>query len=413
MKRNPLLPSPLAARLCAALLMLVSAAASARAGEKVLFPMSSQTPGPNSALTADGAGNFYGIAGGPAGVLGGCNQVYELSPTSGGQWQVTVIYKFQNCAQNGMYPLGSLSIDKEGNLYGSEYNSLSDGSGQVYELKKRPGGNWLFGVLHNFPPSEGGPVGDLTFDSAGNIYGATYYASTAFDGEVFELSPQSNGTWKESILYTFNYTAPPAGPADGLTFDSQGNLYGPAFYGSHGGYGAIYKLSPQSNGSWALTTLYNFKSGPDGSEPNSKLVFDSEGNLYGTALEPANGQVFQLRPAGGGLWTKTTIHAFLQSNQSDGRQPLGTLVFDSKGNLYGETEFGGTGCNQNLCGVIYELSPQAGGSWTETILHQFESAEDGSEPQGGITLDGAGNIYGTTYHGGSRYGYGTIFEITP
>jgi hypothetical protein len=399
-----------ARKLCATVLVALFSAAWANAGEKVLFPMNAQAPYPNSALTADSAGNFYGTI---AGSVGNCSAIYQLSPTSGGGWKQTIIYTFQNCTKTGQYPLGKLLIDNEGNLYGAEYTWLDDGSGLVYELNKQSDGTWKYVVLHNFPPTEGGPVGDLTFDSAGNIYGATNFDSTAFDGEIFELIAQPHGGWVESILYTFNYNNPPAGPVAGVTIDSQGNLYGPAFYGLNGGFGAIYELSQQSNGSWKLIPIYEFKSGSDGADPNSKLVFDSEGNLYGTALSPNNGQVFKLSPSsGGGLWTKTTIHSFLSSNPNDGSQPIGTPVFDNNGNLYGAATYGGTGCNRNLCGVVYELSPQANGSWNETILQQFESAEDGSEPLAGVTLDSAGNVYGTTNHGGSRYGYGTVYEIT-
>jgi uncharacterized repeat protein (TIGR03803 family) len=161
-----------------------------------------------------------------------------------------------------------------------------------------------------------------------------------------------------------------------------------------------------------LILLYNFLSGSGADYPNSRLIFDASGNLYGTAQGAKYGSVFELSPTSSGAWTETTIHNFTAGK--DGANPTGAnLVFDASGNLWGTTPTGGIGCNRNLCGVVYKLSPQTGGTWTETIVHPFESASDGSEPDAGLFLDSSGNLYGTTYHGGSRYGYGTVFEITP
>jgi len=111
------------------------------------------------------------------------------------------------------------------------------------------------------------------------------------------------------------------------------------------------------------------------------------------------------------MWKETTIHCFSAGN--DGSGPQGNLVADAGGNLYGATIYGGLGCNQSLCGVVYKLVPQTGGTWKETILHQFASAGDGSEPQAGVFVNSSGNVYGTTSVGGGRYGYGTVYEITP
>jgi len=161
-----------------------------------------------------------------------------------------------------------------------------------------------------------------------------------------------------------------------------------------------------------LILLYNFLSGNGAEYPDSRLTFDASGNLYGTAQLSKYGSVFELSPTSSGAWTETTIHTFTAGK--DGANPAGAnLVFDASGNLWGTTPSGGKGCNHNLCGVVYKLSPQSGGTWTETIVHPFESASDGSEPGAGLFLDSSGNLYGTTYHGGSRYGYGTVYEITP
>ncbi|MFZ0318854.1 MAG: choice-of-anchor tandem repeat GloVer-containing protein [Candidatus Sulfotelmatobacter sp.] len=159
--------------------------------------------------------------------------------------------------------------------------------------------------------------------------------------------------------------------------------------------------------------LYNFTPANTSQIPNSRLTFDSSGNLYGTTITSRDGlygTVFEVSPSSSGIWTEKTLHRFNSGN--DGGNTTGNLVFDASGNLYGVTYGGGSGCNQNLCGVVYKLAPQSGG-YTESIVHPFESAADGSNPYSGLFLDGSGNLYGTTYHGGSRYGYGTVYQITP
>jgi uncharacterized repeat protein (TIGR03803 family) len=396
-------------------LAIFISAGSAHAGEKVIFQFNAnQGFNPSTGLISDSAGNFYGTANGG---IGNCSNVYELSPGSNGAYTETVLYTFQNCNRSGLYPIGALSIDKGGNLYGAEYGfSAADGSGLVFELTKQTNGTFTYSVLHDFGGNEGGPFGDFAWDSAGNIYGATSHDSTTFNGEVFELTPQPNGSWKESVLYQFPAPNGVGSPAGSVVLDSQGNLYGATYDGLGGsGYtsrGAVYELVPQSGGPWKLILLYNFPLGTGTESPNSRLTFDAGGNLYGTTQSRNYGAVFRLSPNPSGAWTETTIHSFTAGK--DGANPADAiLVFDASGNLWGTTQAGGVGCNRNLCGVVYKLSPQSGGTWTETIVHTFESASDGSEPHAGLFLDSSGNLYGTTYHGGSRYGYGTVFEITP
>jgi uncharacterized repeat protein (TIGR03803 family) len=395
-------------------LALLFSATTAQAGESVILRFN-QTLGanPSSGLVSDAAGNLYGTT-----TLGGtanCGTVFELSPGSDGKWAETLLYSFPSCAYPpGLFVSGTMVFDKEGNLYGVAENDdcCQDGGGFVFRLSKGANGTWSGSVIYRFTAVEGYPQGDLATDSADNLYGVTYVSSATSYGEVFELSPQPGASWKETILYTFPATNGVGAPAAGVTFDSKGNLYGPANEGYIRGteYGAVYELSPQANGPWRLRVLHNFH-GNQGSSFESRLVFDSSGNLYGTATQPNSGLVFELSPTPGGQWTETVIHAF--ENGGDGRIPQGTLVVDASGNVYGATEWGGLGCNGFYCGVVYRLSPQGGGTWKETILHPFESAEDGSQPGAGLLLDSSGNLFGTTYHGGSRYGYGTVYEITP
>ena len=388
-------------------LAIMAAAVGAQAGEKVILPFD-KTHGsyPRSSLTADSAGNLYGTT--AFGGAANCGTVFELSPGSAGKWTETVLYSFTGCDIATLTPLGTLSIDIQGNLYGVQDGFIY--SGVVFELKKAANGNWSYGVLHNFGGNgnEGSPNGDLTWDGAGNLYGTTSENTEEFAGEAFELSPQPNGSWRETVLYTFPSPNGVGDPVAGVVFDKKGNLYGATFYGSKGAFGAVYELSPQASGPWTLTVLANFA---HARIPNARLIFDSSGNLYGTTGQINTSEVFELSPVSGGTWKETTIHSF--TPLSDGQDPVGALIFDASGNLYGATSEGGTGCNQFLCGTVFKLAPQSNGTWKETILHQFESATDGSEPQEGLILDNSGNLYGTTAAGGSRYGYGTVFEITP
>jgi uncharacterized repeat protein (TIGR03803 family) len=161
---------------------------------------------------------------------------------------------------------------------------------------------------------------------------------------------------------------------------------------------------------------YSFKDdGTDGSQPNAGLIVDEAGNLYGTTYFGGfhgNGTVFELTPTRDGGWEETLLHNF---SGKDGAGPDANLVLDAVGNLYGTTLYGGSGpCSYNGldgCGTVFELTPKAGGGWKEKVLHSF-NGNDGYEPSSSLIFDRAGNLYGTTFVGGS-YGAGTVFEITP
>lgn len=395
------------AQFLASTLLVVFVAASAQASESVLLSFNTpQGVHPLSPLVADGNGNFYGTA--SSGGANNCGVLFELSQVAG-KWTETVLF---SCQGHQAVPNGPLTFDKSGNIYGvtQSYNS-----GSILEFKQSGNGTWTQALVHPFTTNEGMPNLDLTWDSAGNLYGTTQVDSTGFDGEVFELSPQSNGSWNETILYKFPAPDRAGMPTAGVIFDSKGNLYGPTYFGVRGNdsSGGIYELSPQSNGPWAFTLIHNFTVSAGGG-PYSRLVFDSSGNLYGAAAQAGAkfaGEIFELTPGAGGSWDEKPIHTF--ESGSDGYYPVGAPVFDESGNLYGATIWGGNACSDNVCGIVYELSPNSEGGWKETILHRFASALDGSEPNPGVVLDSSGNLYGTTYFGGSRYGYGTVYEITP
>jgi uncharacterized repeat protein (TIGR03803 family) len=285
-----------------------------------------------------------------------------------------------------------------------------------------------FKVIHTFQndgnSNDGAwPQGDLVRDSAGNLYGTTASGGATDSGAVFELSPNSDGTWSESVLHSFAYDADGSSPAAGLIFDDQGNLYGTTQQGGiftgldcslYSGCGVVFELSPSASG-WSYTVLQRF-SGPDGAGSTGKLVFDANGNLYGTTIGGGIGDgsicyggcgvAFELIRAHS--WREKVLHKFLNEGYNDGGNPSGAMVFDGDGNLYGTTVSGGSIGSR---GTVYKLTPAAKGPWTETILYSFCSlyCADGSEPTGGPVLQNGG-IYGATFNNGTKSA-GTVFKL--
>ncbi len=175
---------------------------------------------------------------------------------------------------------------------------------------------------------------------------------------------------------------------------------------------AMFTVALFVTSAWAAAhekVLHSFNvSGNDGFYPYAGLVFDAAGNLYGTTMEGGihgQGMVFELTPQEGGSWTEKVLHSF---NGTDGAYPYAGLIFDAAGNLYGTTVRGGIHDD----GAVFELTPKEGGGWTEKVLHSFGNGTDGVYPFAGLIFDAAGNLYGTTYEGGI-HGYGTVFELTP
>jgi uncharacterized repeat protein (TIGR03803 family) len=381
---------------------------------------------PRGGLIFDQAGNLYGTtaAGGTKAVGGGDGVVFELTPGKGGDWSETVLFTFHG-GKEGFAPFSGVVFDAKGNLYGTtiwggEGGGLCRGNngfgcGTVFKLTPSAG-LWTESIVHDFRAGRDGiiPSGVL-LDSGGNIYGTTTSSGAPpnFTGGAtsFKLTASSNG-WHETVHHFGTSAA--ISPNGGLISDGAGNLYGTTSGGGSYEYGTVFELSPVAGGRWQSRVLYSFKGGTDGSEPEAPLVFDQAGNLYGTTFEGGSadnvGVVFQLSPGSGGRWNESILHVF---QGPDGLYPVGGLVFDGVGNLYGATYEGGATC----CGVVFELSP-SNGSWTENVLHNFTGgASDGWNPLAGVVLDSAGNIYGTTAAGGNvgngGSGYGTVFELSP
>jgi uncharacterized repeat protein (TIGR03803 family) len=397
---------------------------------------------PPSGPVFDRAGNLYGVATyGGTGGGGGYGVVYKLALVSG-EWQESVIYNFTG-GDDGGYPYSTPIFDKAGNLYGtaSVGGNLAScapwGCGVVYELSPTSSGEWKESVLYAFTGLNDGAAptaGNLIFDKAGNLYGsnvagANFTSETCSNtggcGVMFQLSPETSGKWKFHLLHTFSGGWDGVGPAF-LTFDAKGNLFGSAA-GAWGGFelpnepGLIFKLTPTTSGPWKDSVIYSFTGGADGGLP-SVLIFDKTGNIYGSGADggilddcwsgygPMGcGVVFQLSPQSNGKWKETALYAF--TDGSDGGQPDGGLVID-QGNLYGTTWGGGVSANTGgNGGVVFQLSRNPDGSWPETVTHAF-TGTDGALPRSTLIVDKAGNLYGSTVGGGTG-GDGVIFEITP
>jgi len=383
--------------------ILLMAVPCASAGELVVHSFSGvgvDGAYPQGTLVADAAGNLYGttvFGPSPNGGASGCGVVFELSVT-GGVWAENILHTFLGGADGCNPEYESLTFDAAENLYGTTVEGGAYKYGTAFKLQRAAG--WKETILHSFGNGSDGsnPHSTLTFDAAGNLYGTTGDQSGTFTGHVFELRA---GAWAENILSSSCY----CGLSGGVVFDKAGNLYT-----TSATVDSILKLTPNGNGTWTSTFVYTFPaSGVDGDFPVGNLIVDAAGNLYGTTEYGGAfgwGAAFRLSPAGG-VWTETVLYSFKGPVAGgDGAYPFGGLIFDAYGNLYGTTFEGGTNCS---CGTVFELSPAAP-QWKETVLYNFGGFPgDVTEPFGGLIFVG-GNIYGTGYEGGT-FGWGGVFEI--
>jgi uncharacterized repeat protein (TIGR03803 family) len=368
-------------------------------------------------LIADQSGNLYGTARG--GGQGGGGVVFELTPPSvaGGRWTETVLYSFPYGGDGG-FPMGGLTFDAAGNLYGTAAYGGKTGNGSVFELSPPaiPGGTWTETTLHHFAGGSDGevPVSGVVLDSSGNVYGTAYYGGAANAGAIFELSPPAvlGGAWTETLLHTFTEShgtyAGGAHPNGGLLLNPEGALLGTADGGGDANsYGVVFKLVPPAAGQtiWREEVLYNFTGGSDGGDPFGDLALVSDGSFYGVATVGGfngYGTIYQMTPPTvlGGSWTETTAYTF--TGGSNDAYPL-SVLFHS-GNLYGTT-----GGFDGAYGEVFELTLQSG-VWVETIIHDFANT-DGNYPAARLTFN-SNKLYGTTLLGGS-YQQGVFFEVIP
>ena len=319
------------------------------------------------------------------------------------------LYKFKGGA-DGWGPGAGVIFDATGNIYGTTGSGGAYGYGTVFQLSPSRNGGWKEHVLHSFIPGGDGvhPAAGLIFDSSGNLYSTTGGGGVHNDsGTVFELTPKDDGSWEERILHSFDWQVDGCYPSTGVLLDSAGNLYGMVDCGQFG-VGSVFELVPNPDGSWTEKTIYSFTGGHDGSFPSVGLIFDAPGNLYGATSQGGDfydGVVFELSPNPDGSWTENVLHSF-KWDGNDGIWPV-AVVLDSAGNLYGTTVRGGT----QDSGTVFELTPNLDGTWSETVLHSFKGGKDGAGPSANLILDAFGNLYGTTTSGGA-YGYGVVFKLT-
>jgi hypothetical protein len=435
--------------------------ASAQWQESVLYSFQGGTDGqyPLGRTAFDAAGNLYGVtqSGGSSTCTsyGYCGIVYQLAPPAqlGNPWTETILHIFQgHTGGDASDPLGGLVMDTSGNLYGAtggggtgncEILGTFPGCGAVYEVSPptEKGGAWTEQVLYSFQGGADGafPYGDIVFDNAGNLYGATQFGGGygtycgvtfyQYCGTVFELSPPKvkGAPWTEQVLYSFRGRTDAtalgdgANPNGGLLIDKTGAIYGTTELGgfncphnSNDGCGTVFRLSPPTKpgSAWTETVLHRFNPLLDGADPMGGLVADAKGNLYGTTV--AN-TVFRLSPPSGKLssWTETVLHVFTNTG---GQSPEGSLLFNTTGGFCGTT-WGSSG--QVSRGTVYCMNPTGPtpGDWAFSSLYTFQGPPDGENPAAGLTARGS-SFYGTTQYGGtasacSFTGCGTVFAISP
>jgi uncharacterized repeat protein (TIGR03803 family) len=393
-----------------ALLLLAAPPAQAQT-EPVLYNFCSEDGcadgrNPEAGLTSNG-GNFYGTTSG--GGAFGAGTVFELSPNGSGGWNEAVLYNFTGGA-DGRGGYSSVLFDGDGNLYGVTYfGGLSgcdygNGCGVVFELSP-VGSSWTETVLYTFCSQAGCadgefPLTNLIMDTAGNLYGVTNSGGSNGNGTVFELSP-SGGSWTEQVIY--NVPNVGIGFNAGVAMDTAGNIYGATPT-------TVFELLP--NGSkWNSAVLHTFTGAPkDGSDAQSTPVLDKAGNLYGATVSGGTknfGTVYKLTPVTKGkkkgTWTEKILYSF-KGGTKDGTNG-GGIALDASGDIYGITGGGKYGD-----GTIFELAA-ADGKYKEKILWNFNNT-DGYQPVGSLILDSSGNLYGATAQGGSN-GSGVVFEVTP
>ena len=378
---------------------------------------------PVGVLITDNAGNIYGTTGG--GGTGNCSQfgcgtAFMLNSSG----KEVGLYSFNGA--KGRSPSAGLLRDVAGNfdgttLYGGKKANVcggaqGDGCGVAFRLTKTGKE-----ALYEFQGTPDGyfPSSHLVKDNAGNLFGTTQQGGSHSLGTVFKIDTFG----RETVIYSF--AGPPEGGEDGafcyegVVLDATGNLYGVTFAGGIFGAGAVFEIDTTGK----ETLLYSFTGGSDGAQPSSVLLIDSQRNLYGTTENGGNaecggagcGVVFELSPQNGASWKETVLYPFCSlPNCTDGEAPGGGLVQDSAGSLYGTTYFGGAyrRCNGDACGVVFKLDTAG----KETVLHSFIGGADGEFPDGGLTMDNSGNLYGVTQEGGgtcyTSFTCGVVFKIT-
>lgn len=348
----------------------------------------------------DQSGNLVGTTN--LGGKFGAGTVYKLTP-DGSSWDYHPFYSFKGLSDGSAPEFGSLAMGPGGAFFGTTEGGGFFGTAfAVCESCPR-----LETVVHSFGHGTDGqePVGGLVFDSKGNFYGTTLLGGTFGGGTVFE-GTHMYSRWVVRVIYNFGADSTDAiNPPAGVTVDAQGNLYGTSSFGGANGVGAIYKLTPSASG-WSESILYSFAGQDDGENPVGGLILDKAGNLYGGTFDGGangGGTVYELSPSAGGAWTFKILYSLTGGFGG----PYNKLTFDTKGNLYGFTN----GEGLYGFGSVFKLTP-SNGSWAFTDLYDFTNGLDGGLPYGSVAVDHNGNVFGTAVTGGTE-NQGVLFEITP
>ncbi len=361
--------------------------------------------GPGAGITFDRQGNIYGTT-----EYGGSHQnglVYRLARHGEG-WVYSPLYSFGSQQDDGAYPLSRVIVGPDGVLYGATTLGGINNYGTVFGMTPPPTVcktalcPWVETVIYRFTGGADGRepwFGDLAFDQAGNIYGTTIGGGSCC-GVVFKLTRSGSG-WTESVVWNFTDGNDGASPMSGVIFDSAGNIYGTTNAGGSNGFGTVYELSPTQSG-WSETTLYSFTAvtGPGA----GALVMDAQGDVFGITggADESVSVAYELTPQNGG-WSFSALQNFGIQEAA----PTTAATLDSQGNLYGPMpDF------PDFLGEIFKLT-RSGNQWIYSPYYQFDSCQDGCNPATTVTFDANGNMYGTSYSGGSHDGDGVVWEITP
>jgi uncharacterized repeat protein (TIGR03803 family) len=342
-----------------------------------------------------------------------CGTVYQLTH-SGSDWSFSTLAALSHDCN----PVSRVVFGPDQHLYGTASGGGTYGGGAVFKLTPQVGPckdvacYWKVSDLHDFGSGTDGVAPfyvEPVWDQQGNVYGTTSGGGGSPNceggcGTVFELTPSGNG-YTESVLYSFSG---PDGaiPYAGLVFDKNGNLFGTTAGGGTTGSGTVFELTYVPGVGWTEHALYSFQNAVDGSGPRGGVIFDSAGNLYGTVWAGGNGNsgtVFELSPSGN-TWTFKLLYSFTGEANCG---PAATLSMDGAGNLYGTTQCDGIYGN----GSAFKLSNTENG-WVYTSLHDFTGGSDGFEPISNVAIDTDGTLFGTT-QGGGDFGYGTVWMIKP
>ena len=340
---------------------------------------------PGNGFIADAAGNLYGTA--SAGGKFGNGVVYKINPKGA----ETVLHAFKD-GTDGSGPDGFLIRDSAGNFYGTTSSGGAYGQGTVFELA---GSKET--VLYSFAGKSDGsdPESGLAMDAAGNLYGTTAAGGSVGNGTVFKLAPPSKQglNWAESVLYSFGRSPDGTTPIGGVSLDSAGNIYGTTSANGTNGYGTVFQLTPGTV--WTEHIIHNFQNANDGAVPYAGLIADQKGNFYGAATEgggAGGGTIFELTSSKGN-WTFNVIYSVPGWGISGSFRDV---ALDAAGNLYGTTHCDG----DYNAGTVYELSPD-GSSWNYTLLYTFTGGKDGLYSFSNI-VPSQGKLYGTTKYGGAK-----------